>query len=233
MEPAAKTPLLHHKLEQILAAEDLIPGSHDYKEAVELFESFPKDELFQASAEELRQLVVGLLQLEKHGGIRVLVRRDLYGRQRVGRGGAAARAVQRRAAQAPAAELPGAVPRHDGRLPPVARRDRVGAHLLHRARRARDADPRGPVRGARGRGRAARPQLGRRPARRPDRDGSGPSEDRCSPSSTRRGSRLLQGHRTNGAWSSTTCWRSKRSSRVPTGSSSASGTSRRASGSRA
>jgi glutamate dehydrogenase len=80
MEPAAKTPLLHHKLEQILAAEDLIPGSHDYKEAVELFESFPKDELFQASADELRRLVVGLLQLEKHGGIRVLLRRDLYGR---------------------------------------------------------------------------------------------------------------------------------------------------------
>jgi glutamate dehydrogenase len=80
MEPAAKTPLLHHKLEQILAAEDLIPGSHDYKEVVELFESFPKDELFQASTEELRLLVVGLLQLEKHGGIRVLVRRDLYGR---------------------------------------------------------------------------------------------------------------------------------------------------------
>jgi glutamate dehydrogenase len=80
MEPAAKTPLLHHKLEQILAAEDLIPGSHDYKEAVELFESFPKDELFQASAGELRQLVVGLLQLEKHGGIKVLMRRDLYGR---------------------------------------------------------------------------------------------------------------------------------------------------------
>ena len=80
MEPAAKTPLLHHKLEQILATEDLIPGSHDYKEAVELFESFPKDELFQASAGELRQLVVGLLQLEKHGGIKVLMRRDLYGR---------------------------------------------------------------------------------------------------------------------------------------------------------
>ena len=49
MEPAAKTPLLHHKLEQIITAEDLIPGSHDYKEVVELFESFPRDELFQAS----------------------------------------------------------------------------------------------------------------------------------------------------------------------------------------
>ena len=81
MEPAAKTPLLHHKLEQIIAAEDLIPGSHDYKQVIELFESFPRDELFQASTEELRRLVVGLLQLEKHGGIRVLVRKDLYGRQ--------------------------------------------------------------------------------------------------------------------------------------------------------
>ncbi|MEA2556212.1 MAG: glutamate dehydrogenase [Actinomycetota bacterium] len=80
MEPATKTPLLHHKLQQIITSEDLIPGSHDYKQAVELFESFPKDELFQASAEELRQLVVGLLQLEKHGGIRVLVRRDIDSR---------------------------------------------------------------------------------------------------------------------------------------------------------
>ena len=80
MEPATKTPLLHHKLQQIITAEDLIPGSHDYKQTVELFESFPKDELFQASAEELRQMVIGLLQLEKHGGIRVLVRRDIDSR---------------------------------------------------------------------------------------------------------------------------------------------------------
>jgi glutamate dehydrogenase len=80
MEPAAKTPLLHHKLEQVLTAEDMIPGSHDYKAATTIFESFPKDELFQASASELRRLIGGLLQLERHGGIRVLVRRDLYGR---------------------------------------------------------------------------------------------------------------------------------------------------------
>ena len=80
MEPAAKTPLLHRKLEQLIAAEDLIPGSHDYKAVISLFESFPKDELFQAAPDEIRRLVVGLLQLEKHGGIRVLIRRDLYGR---------------------------------------------------------------------------------------------------------------------------------------------------------
>ena len=81
MEPATKTPLLHHKLEQILAAEDLIPGSHDYKTVVELFGTFPKDELLQGSAEELRTLVVGLLQFEEQAGIRVMVRKDLFGRQ--------------------------------------------------------------------------------------------------------------------------------------------------------
>ena len=80
MEPASKTPLLSRKLEQVLAAEDLFEGSHDYKAAIALFESFPKDELFAASTEELRGLVAGLLQVQKQQGIRVLVRRDLYGR---------------------------------------------------------------------------------------------------------------------------------------------------------
>jgi glutamate dehydrogenase len=80
MEPASKTPLLSRKLEQVLIAEDLFEGSHDYKAAIALFESFPKDELFAASTEELRELVAGLLQVQKQQGIRVLVRRDLYGR---------------------------------------------------------------------------------------------------------------------------------------------------------
>ena len=81
-----------------------------------------------------------------------------------GRRGAPAREVQRRPPQAPAADVPRAVPRAHGRLQPVARRDGVGTHLLHRPRRSGRADPRGAVRAARGRGRAAGPHLGRRPA---------------------------------------------------------------------
>ena len=80
MEPAAKTPLLHRKLERILAAEDLFEGSHDYKAAVSIFESFPKDELFAASADELREQVMGLLRLQEHQHVRLFVRRDLFGR---------------------------------------------------------------------------------------------------------------------------------------------------------
>lgn len=80
MEPASKTPLLQRKLTQILDAEELFPGSHDYKTVVSVFESFPKDELFAASWEEIREQVVGLLALQEQQQIRLFIRRDLYGR---------------------------------------------------------------------------------------------------------------------------------------------------------
>jgi glutamate dehydrogenase len=80
MEPAARTPVLHRKLQQILEAEDLIEGSHDYKTVVTIFESFPKDELFAASPEELRKSVIGLLHLQEQRQVRLFIRRDLYGR---------------------------------------------------------------------------------------------------------------------------------------------------------
>jgi len=63
-QPASQTPLLHRKLRQILRHEDLIEGSHDYKAAVSLFDSFPKDELFSARTDDLRRAVVALLALE-------------------------------------------------------------------------------------------------------------------------------------------------------------------------
>ncbi len=80
MEPASRTPVLHRKLTQILEAEDLFEGSHDYKAVVSIFESFPKDELFAASAEELRRQVTGLLHLQEQQHVRLFLRRDLFGR---------------------------------------------------------------------------------------------------------------------------------------------------------
>jgi glutamate dehydrogenase len=74
-EPASQTPLLNRKLRQILRHEDLIEGSHDYKAAVSLFDSFPKDELFAASTDDLRRAVVELLTLEGDR-VRLLGRRS-------------------------------------------------------------------------------------------------------------------------------------------------------------
>ena len=77
-EPASETPLLHRKLRRILAAEDLIPGSHDYKAAVSLFDSFPKDELFAATTQDLGRAVVTLLDTQGDQ-VRLLGRRHADG----------------------------------------------------------------------------------------------------------------------------------------------------------
>jgi glutamate dehydrogenase len=77
-EPASSTPLLAGKLDAILDAEDLVDGSHDFKAAVRLFDSFPKDELFAAGVEELRAVIAELLAL-RADSVRLLLRRDADG----------------------------------------------------------------------------------------------------------------------------------------------------------
>ena len=79
-ERASETPLLHRKLRQALDAEDLIEGSHDYKAAVALFDSFPKEELFDAPVDDVRRAVVALTGLEGSDRVRLLGRRDADGR---------------------------------------------------------------------------------------------------------------------------------------------------------
>jgi glutamate dehydrogenase len=80
MESAAGTPVLRRKLAQILVAEDLFEGSHDYKAVVSIFESFPKDRLFSAATAELREQVMSLLALQEQRHVRLFMRRDLVGR---------------------------------------------------------------------------------------------------------------------------------------------------------
>jgi glutamate dehydrogenase len=75
-ERASETPLLNRKLRRALDAEDLIEGSHDYKAAVALFDSFPKEELFAAPVDDLRRAVVALMGLEGSDRVRLLGRRD-------------------------------------------------------------------------------------------------------------------------------------------------------------
>ena len=163
-EPASETPVLHRKLQRILASEDLIVGSHDYKAAVSLFESFPKDELFAAPTDDLRGAVVALMGLQAEQG-RVLGRRDADGRTAsiivaLPKGGYDAALLERlRALPAPALRRQhgrrprGARPRAtacactspihraQGGLPELSRRD-VEAEILELARtwddRARD-----------------------------------------------------------------------------------------------
>jgi glutamate dehydrogenase len=79
-EPASETPLLHRKLRHCVDGLGLVEGSHDYKAAVALFDTFPKDELFAAPAENLRGALTSLLALEGTQKVRLLGRRDADGR---------------------------------------------------------------------------------------------------------------------------------------------------------
>jgi glutamate dehydrogenase len=57
VEPAKDTPVLDRKLARVLEAEELIDGSHDFKAALSLLESFPRDELFAWGVEDLSRAV--------------------------------------------------------------------------------------------------------------------------------------------------------------------------------
>jgi len=79
VQPAADTPVLDRKLRRVLEAEELIEGSHDYKAAELMFESFPRDELFAWSEADLRRAVSTLLDV--HGErVRLMARSSEDGR---------------------------------------------------------------------------------------------------------------------------------------------------------
>jgi glutamate dehydrogenase len=57
----AEIPVLRQKLASILEASGTRAGSHDYKEIISIVASMPKEELFQASTEQLRDEVSAVL----------------------------------------------------------------------------------------------------------------------------------------------------------------------------
>ncbi|MBI4512509.1 MAG: NAD-glutamate dehydrogenase, partial [Gemmatimonadetes bacterium] len=79
-EPAAQIPVLRRKLEQILAAERVPKGSHDYEAIVALFNSMPKEQVFLGTVEDLRDEIAAIMEAEGTGAVRLRVRGDALGR---------------------------------------------------------------------------------------------------------------------------------------------------------
>jgi glutamate dehydrogenase len=67
----AEIPLLRRKLARILAAEQALPDSHDFRQIVSIFEAMPKVELFQLTVEEIRAEIATLRSLGPSEGVRV------------------------------------------------------------------------------------------------------------------------------------------------------------------
>ncbi len=77
-----EVPLLRRKVEQVVAHFGLAPQSHDAKAVVNVLDTYPRDELFQASVPELIRIVRAVVNLYERRTVRLLVRDDPFGRFR-------------------------------------------------------------------------------------------------------------------------------------------------------
>lgn len=73
-------PVLRRKVSEITARAALRPGSHSAKTLRYVLETFPRDELFQSSEEELFDTALGVVALRESQRLRLFLRRDRYGR---------------------------------------------------------------------------------------------------------------------------------------------------------
>ncbi|MEV0617012.1 NAD-glutamate dehydrogenase [Nonomuraea sp. NPDC050404] len=79
-ESISRIPVLRRKLADVLNAAGLAPDSHDGKDLIEILETFPRDELFQTSIDQLLPIALGVLRLRERKQVKLFLRRDDYGR---------------------------------------------------------------------------------------------------------------------------------------------------------
>ncbi len=73
-------PLLRQRVAKLVARAGFRPASHDGKALVNILETFPRDELFQAGEDELYDIAIGVLHLQERQKTAVFVRRDAFER---------------------------------------------------------------------------------------------------------------------------------------------------------
>jgi glutamate dehydrogenase len=73
-------PVLRRKVERVIEHFGLDPNSHDGKAVLNVLETYPRDELFQAGIQDLIRIVRGVVNLYERRTVRLLVRRDPYQR---------------------------------------------------------------------------------------------------------------------------------------------------------
>ncbi len=73
-------PLLKGKVERVIDRAGLDPRSHDGKALLHILETYPRDELLQASEDELHSAVMSILALQDRAKTTLFLRRDPFGR---------------------------------------------------------------------------------------------------------------------------------------------------------
>ncbi|HDS1210700.1 TPA: NAD-glutamate dehydrogenase [Shewanella algae] len=73
-------PLLAEKVQRVMDKSGLAPRSHDYKALMNILENLPRDEIIQASVEELSHMAHGVLEMQDRDKLKLFVRKDGFGR---------------------------------------------------------------------------------------------------------------------------------------------------------
>lgn len=73
-------PLLRFKVAQVIEESKLPLKGHSGKVLMDILVTLPRDDLFQATTEELTELALGILQIQERHQIRLFVRQDAYRR---------------------------------------------------------------------------------------------------------------------------------------------------------
>ncbi|WFP15628.1 NAD-glutamate dehydrogenase [Citricoccus muralis] len=73
-------PVLREKVDEVFDLAGFSRTSHSGSELTNLLETYPRDELFQMTAEQLWDVAREILQLEERRRTRLFLRRDIYGR---------------------------------------------------------------------------------------------------------------------------------------------------------
>jgi glutamate dehydrogenase len=73
-------PLLRRKIDQVMSRAGLAPASHNGKALSHILDTFPRDELFQVSVEELEEVATGILRMGGLPRIKLFLRFDHFDR---------------------------------------------------------------------------------------------------------------------------------------------------------
>lgn len=73
-------PVIDDKVSQVMEKAGFAPNSHSAKDMLILLETYPRDELFQMSSDELYETATSVMHLQERRQTRVFLRRDRYGR---------------------------------------------------------------------------------------------------------------------------------------------------------
>jgi glutamate dehydrogenase len=79
-ESILRIPVLRRKAAEVLSRSGFTATGHSGKDLLQILETYPRDELFQISVEDLQETVLSVLHLQERRQLRLFLRKDDYGR---------------------------------------------------------------------------------------------------------------------------------------------------------